>query len=47
MQISFKITKTHPPSPKSHQDCPTTNYDMDISIDIQGNKFEPLEHGKA
>jgi hypothetical protein len=48
MQISFKITKTPFPSPKSHQDCPTTKYDLDkISIEIGENKFEPLEHEKA
>ena len=48
MQISFKITKTHFLSPQSHQDCPTTKYDLDkISIEIGESKFEPLEHEKA
>jgi hypothetical protein len=51
MQISFKITKLKKLfffSPQSLQDCPTTKNNMDkISIKIRGNKFEPLEHGKA
>ena len=48
MQISFKITKTHFSSPQSHQDCPTTKYNLDkILIDIGQNKFEPLDHEKA
>jgi hypothetical protein len=43
-----KIEIVHFLSPQSHQDCPTTKYNMDkISVKIRENKFEPLEHEKA